>query len=324
MKSLLLALTLFLAVPAVAMATLPTAPQTVSDEGIAIRNMLEAGDMVIYSRYDLPITGITPSWASYSADDALVRFNNAGAPVQTRSAPAVDSSLTGFYLAPGHSITWESGTAQIEVMSNPVKFATNTTDSAAIEWFDTTGVVIDSSTDQTLVCERITTLLSAVNAASTTLAENALVDTNGNITTLGAQLVVAAFSQALSATPDCYPTGVDTTNIAFDPNSAQLQTDLQTEVEASDAWGRWELLSASWGFTDHVKSGSIFWVLFALIISVVAIAWSKSALFGLQAGVLVFFAAGLFIPAGLLQGIFIVVALMILGVGAFMFSRVPR
>ena len=63
MKALFLALTLFLAVPAVAMATLPTAPQTVSDEGIAIRNMLEAGDMVIYSRYDLPITGITPSWA---------------------------------------------------------------------------------------------------------------------------------------------------------------------------------------------------------------------------------------------------------------------
>ncbi len=324
MKAFIISIMIFLAFPAIALASLPTAPQTVSDEGIAIRNILEAGDMVIYSRYDLPITGITPSWASYSADDALIRFNNEGAPVQTRSAPSVDSSLTGFYLPPGHSVSWESATAQIEIMSNPVKFATNTTDSAAIEWFETTGVVINSSTDQSLVCERITTLLNAVNAASTTLEENALVDSNGNITTLGAQLVVAAFSQALSATPDCFPTGVDTTNIAFSPNNPQLQTDLQTEVELSDAWGRWELLSASWGFTDHVKSGSIFWVLFALIIAAVAVAWSQSMLYGLQAGVLVFFAAGLFVPAGLLQGIFIVVALMILGLGAFMFSRVPR
>lgn len=306
---------------------IPTAPQLfVRSDGlgdgittpVAIQNVIEEGDTMVITRIEIPDV----NWATHGVDATLARLFSDDVSVQDRTPFRLDSSMAVFYLAAeGNPLPWDAGTGSVRLISQPTIFAQNSSDESPIEtWVTPDSLVASSATAQAQLCGIVRDMLTIVQQANELSGDDLLVANNA-ITEAGTLRVTEWFAAFPELLPDCFVVGVTGSGQAFDPGEAALRNTLIGQVEATQAWLRWEEFIGDYDLA--VLWGTFFFFVVSLGAMVVA-TMSFGVHLGLLAFVLGMLTGGMAVPHWLAQMSFLLVALLLVFAGWFILQRIPR
>ena len=224
--------------PGPALALEDSAPDLGLHSALAYRGVVEAGDLLVLSRYSLPES----DWLSYGSGGALVRLLLADEVQQERAPARLGEAITGFYLAAGHGVPVGSDDLTVSLISNPALFEQNSAASEDVQ-------EVNPADLPRSLCESFKNLLLAVEAADTEDAHTtgALV-LAGAVTQGGTVMARDAFALALQVLPDCFFVGVEQPEAAFDPNTPALRDELQEDFAEGPLFERLHALFTAWGF----------------------------------------------------------------------------
>jgi len=301
------------------------APPVVVHDAAVMRNAFETGDLLVFFEASLPEI----NWAA-TPDDALTRLTSVGAATvyQERPNPAIGTFLTGFYLEPGHGIPWLTTDLAASIISNPTSFDTVEVATYPIDasnYITTTGLIFGDEANGAIVCGRLVAMLQDVELMDPAIGIGQLVDTYGQITDDGLAMSRHIISSIAFLLSTCFPVGSESSSAGFDPSGTGAQaSNLQTGIETTPTWTRFDAFAVSVGFTNTGYLAAILALVAAVIVILVTLGMSGSIQFAMAGGAVMLFAGSLLAPGVLFQGVMITIAFIFMSLGAFVFQRMPR
>ncbi len=253
--------------------------------------------------YTSLVTGMV-SASMYSGPHATAILEN------TRPLQRIDHALSALYFPASSSLTFGNTSYEVCLEPSVTIFAPATQICRSVTWNASTSF----ANAQTVNAEVIKTMGADLGAALPGLSRN--ITANGRIASVGSIYFSESFSGLTVAAPDAFTVSTQTLTDFAGSSVSPAESTIATEAQASNLWGWVDDFN-----NNHMGGGSLKLVAGAMVgaISVIifmfVFGWIKNIFIAAVAGVL-------FLMAGVFQdfvdvNIFMALALLIFGVGAF-------